>query len=369
MHYRGNGLPERKPEYRLGVIGICIALFACVFAAWGQDGQDEVYPAITRYDVWHPHARHFRNDWRCEDGKWEQTEVPVSEDLENGILEQLHGASGNWHIHYDGWDQNRKWTGDLPEIHNPNRSGGYDCSGYVAPVTPQPRNPVNSCDPINGCDPVNSSDPDSPASSRYSHEWDFNESPHIGFPVMPPYTGTIIRLWNRIKTAAGEAVTIQVSVNGVFHLYNGEDNELAQMEVTPHLGIVITHNRNKVRLYGSQRSGEEITLTVRTGEVESEYFIGFPEKPANFERLSDLLVDGLDRVSRRVRIDGSLQTVYIRAEGDEGDALIEAGQAVEVRIRNEITLDLRGSVMAAPMARRYNTLAISWGAMKHNGSR
>ena len=109
MHYRGNGLPERKPEYRLGVIGICIALFACVFAAWGQDGQDEVYPAITRYDVWHSHPRHFGNDWWCEDGKWEQTEVPVSEDLANEVLDQLYGASGNWHIHYDGWDKNREY--------------------------------------------------------------------------------------------------------------------------------------------------------------------------------------------------------------------------------------------------------------------
>ena len=68
---------------------------------------------------------------------------------------------------------------------------------------------------------------------RYSHEWDFNESPYIGFPVLPGTTKTIIRLWNRIKTAAGESVTIQVPVDdGRLHLYNGEDNELAQMKVT-----------------------------------------------------------------------------------------------------------------------------------------
>ena len=105
---------------------------------------------------------------------------------------------------------------------------------------------------------------------------------------------------------------------------------------------------------------------MKDGDPTARHFIGFPEKPTNFERFSDLLGDGLDRVSRRVRVDGSLQTVYVRVAGDEGDAIIEAGQAVMVRIRNEVTLDLRGAgaIAAAPMAPRQGTLATSWGAMK-----
>ena len=41
MHYRGNGLPERKPEYRLGVIGICIMRYLLVSSLRG--GIDMVY--------------------------------------------------------------------------------------------------------------------------------------------------------------------------------------------------------------------------------------------------------------------------------------------------------------------------------------
>ena len=143
-------------------------------------------------------------------------------------------------------------------------------------------------------------------SYRYSHQWDFNESPYIGFPVLPGTTKTIIRLWNRIKTAAGEPVTIQVPVEGRLYLYNGEDNELDQTEVTPHLAIVITHNRDEIQFSGNRVRGQEITLTMKEGAGQTLHFIGFPEKPVNFERFSDLLGGGLDRVSRRVRIDGSL---------------------------------------------------------------
>ena len=55
-------------------------------------------------------------------------------------------------------------------------------------------------------------------SYRYSHQWDFNESPYIGFPVLPGTTKTVSGYWNRIKTAAGEPVTIQVPVEGVGYI-------------------------------------------------------------------------------------------------------------------------------------------------------
>ena len=52
MYYRGNGFPKRKSEYWLGVIGICIMLLACVFAAWGNKHADELHDGN---DIVHAH--------------------------------------------------------------------------------------------------------------------------------------------------------------------------------------------------------------------------------------------------------------------------------------------------------------------------
>ena len=63
--------------------------------------------------MWHSHKRHFGNDWSSEGGKWEQTEVPVSEDLEHrGVLDQpCHGAQGvsiDSVLILDGWDDTQE---------------------------------------------------------------------------------------------------------------------------------------------------------------------------------------------------------------------------------------------------------------------
>ena len=354
MHYRGNGLPERKPEYRLGVIGICIALFACVFAAWGQDGQDEVYPAITRYDVWHSHKRHFGNDWWCEGGKWEQTEVPVSEDLESGVLDRLHGARGNWHIHYDGWDKNRKLTGDLPEKHNPDRSGGYDCSDYVAPVT----SPTTTTTPTTTTSISPTPTPTTITSTGSdSHFYDFSEgdSRFIGLPVLSWGVETVKDLWEVFRAEFKNDISFQLMVNGVWQTsYRGEDNELGETAVTPHLAVNVGID-SWVTIRGEPIAGEEIEL------APGVHFVGLPEIPVAYKRPSDLLGDSIAWV--HVKKDGKY--LYIYAEGDDGDDLFYAGQAFVIRVVETLTLDLRGNeVAAAPMAQRIGTLATSWGAMK-----
>ena len=398
MHYRGNGLPERKPEYRLGVIGISIALLACVIAAWGQDvmgevvaytsqgtenqgtekinshGPNEGYNEKAEGFVGIAHTHSYTNQDgvdRCNKHHHKSIVIVDGDYVYEDSSHQHDGECVNGEEHNGECVNGEGHDGECVngEEHNGECVNGEGHDGEVdEPETPDPELPTSRRSPVNSCDP----EPITPVSSvanyvgRYSHEWDFNESPFIGFPVMPGYTRTIKRLWNRLLTAVGSPVPIfiQVSVDGNLQIYQGEDNELGQMKVTPHLGVVLSFYRGTARFTGNRVRGEEITLEMNGGGATTEHLIGFPEVPTNFERYSDLLSDELDMVYYRVRIDGKLQSFYIRDADDEGDALIEAGQAVIVRIRNEVTLDLSGSVMAAPMARRIGTLATSWGGLK-----
>ena len=466
MHYRGSGLPKRKSGHWLGVIGICIALLACVFAAWGQDGDNahdendivhahdytdfevnpdervyswhkhknvrksggkrvyadeshhgadrniatqngdghdgepdgQEFPAITSDDVWHSHTRHHRNDWWCEDGRWKQTEVPVSEDLENGFLDRLYGASGNWHIHYDGYDKDRELTGDLPERHNPNRSGGYDCSVYVDPVTPtlppqksgQKRSIAQRLRESGASEEMIEEITEEPSQPLYvyrdptcdtdfsvagivCHNWQITDRYQlIGFPLMP-LTGIDTVGWLHYFfewKLQRKNILFQVFVDERWVSYTGggrnEVNpEVGDIPITPHLGILVNFNpksEESIGLLGTPQQSEVIDLE------SGIHLIGLPEVPANFNRASDFLsVDGVEWIKIGY---GSPQT--IDSEDDPDDQDLEAGQAIRISVTEDVTLDLRGLIpetAAAPSVRRKGTLATSWGAMKRDDSR
>ena len=111
--------------------------------------------------------------------------------------------------------------------------------------------------------------------------------------------------------------------------------------------------------------GEPLILEKPAGAKNSTHFVGFPESPLNYETFGDLLVPGVSYVRRRIVIDWRLDYQFIHTTNSEGaDEAIKPGDAVVMLITREVTLDLSGSVSAAPSVRRKGTLATSWGAMK-----
>lgn len=198
------------------------------------------------------------------------------------------------------------------------------------------------------------------------HEWDLNETHRVGVPALPDGVKTIADLWENIYCVTGKRVKIQTLVDGLWQTYEGEPNETGETEITPHIGLVVWHAPPFVLgISGVPMLGGEIELTIPNGKDVAAHAIGFPEPPAAYEKLSDLVVDGVDWVRRRIRIDGRLRYLYIRNASDAGDKVIESGDSVTIRIRKNIIFDFRGSIPAAPMAGRSHTLATSWGAMKY----
>ena len=231
------------------------------------------------------------------------------------------------------------------------------------------RSPVNSCDPEPApvgftCDDLNVRD-----ASDVCHEWDFRESSYAGIPVLPDSIETIGDLWGYFHDLTGREIDITFLISGwLWQTYKGQG--LGAIPITPHMGIGVNERTigfidSPIGIAGKQVQGETITLEKPEGVPHRYHFVGFPQSPANYETFGDLLVYGVSHVRRRIIVDGRLDFQHIYTTTSEGaDKIIQPGDAVVMLITREVTLDLSGSVAAAPSVRRKGTLATSWGAMK-----
>ena len=302
--------------------------------------------------------------------------MKVVDHLSDTELKELQGGGykhGHRHQYYDRNGNETTPSTAFFDIDFDDNDGEFyvDCPTVSPPFTRSPRNPVNGCDPeptirVSQHRDVNCSYLAYPRDLLTCHEWDFELTHYAGIPILPDGVETLSEFRSHLYETTGHKVDIRLLVDGIgiWDVFPGPNGiELGQTIITPHLGINVS-SRDIIAIVGNSVLGQEITLTVPDGKTVGVHFIGFPEVPANYERFSDLLVDGVDRVDRRVRVDGKLHYQYIRNPGDTGDDMIRAGDAVVVRVREDVTLNLRGSVMSAPSVRRKGTLATSWGAMK-----
>ena len=137
---------------------------------------------------------------------------------------------------------------------------------------------------------------------------------------------------------------------------NEANPEVGDIPITPHLAIMVNFKRSEesIGLLGTPQDGEIIDLE------PGIHLIGLPEAPGNFNRASDFLsVDGVEWVKI-----GYSPSKHIDSQDDPDDQDLKAGQAIRISVTKDVTLDLGGSVAAAPSVRRRGTLATSWGAMK-----
>ena len=198
------------------------------------------------------------------------------------------------------------------------------------------------------------------------HEWNFVESPYISVPVEIDGVTNIITLRRYLKRRTGEYLNLAVFVDGRWVWYPS-NREIGKTPITPNLGIRVRYRDTNVEACGNPIAGEIVELTLPEGKKNAFYMVGFPEVPANYEMRSDLLVDNLVWVQRRVWTGFYKNTTneHVSRYHQDDDAEIEPGQAFFVRINGDVTLDLRGTIPAqAPMAQRQGSLATSWGAMK-----
>ena len=198
------------------------------------------------------------------------------------------------------------------------------------------------------------------------HEWDFNETHRVGVPALPDGVTTIADLWSYIYDRTGKRITIQSLDGNLWRSYTGQaGNEWGAVEIRPHMGLIIFYLPPfAFGIKGIAVEGTELELRLPEGKAVGVHVVGFPEVPSNYARFSDLVVDGVDWVERRLRINGKIQSLYIRNAGDAGDREIEPGDSVTIRIRKAVSYDLRGAVMGAPQAYREHTLTTSWGNIK-----
>ena len=165
---------------------------------------------------------------------------------------------------------------------------------------------------------------------------------------------------------------MRLMIDGRWEVFNGGyTSPLYDTPITPHLGIYMSRIKTAYTI-GKPVAGGEIELVHPDGKVVSVHMVGFPEVPANYKMLSDIAeVDGVDWVQRRIRKDGRLRYETVYSAASATDDLIVRGQAVTIRIRKTVTLDLSGEipeVAAAPSVNR--RLTTSWARIKmHNPPR
>ena len=301
--------------------------------------------------------------------------MKVVDHLEDAELRRLQGGlykHGHRNQYYD-----RNGNPTTPSTAFFDIDGLYDDDElYVdCPTASQPpsttlqRNPVNSCDP----EPISLLEADYSCEMLgyelgvYCYDLDLTDSPWVSIPVISYQTETVADLWRYVRDTVGHEIDIRLLVNSIWSVYKGEDdNELGDVEISPYLGLNI-HFKGVIGIPGMGFGEGDTVMFNAPIDTLDIHLLGFSVLPVGYEHLSDLLIDGVDFVKRRVRVDGNLFYKTITRENidSEYDVLIEPGMAVMIRIREAVTFDLSGSdVLMAPMARRVGTLATSWGAMK-----
>ena len=317
-----------------------------------------------------------RGNMFLKKGSW----VKILSHLSDVDLELQGGGYDHAH-RKQYYDENDNETAPSTEFFDKDWSVDNDKFYVVCPTatpSPQPSAPPSSTTssrtPVNGCDPepapvVFTCDDLRVGTGEICHEWDFRESSFVGIPVLPEEIETIGELWNYFHDLTGREIDIKFLISGwLWQTYEGQG--LGAIPITPHMGIAVNERTigfidSLIGIVGNQVQGEEITLEKPSGEPHRYHFVGFPEPPANYETFGDLLVRGVSHVRRRVVIDWRLDYQFIYTTSNEGaDEVIQPGDAVVMLITREVTLDLSGSVAAAPSVRRKGTLATSWGAMK-----
>ena len=371
MHYRGNGLPERKPEYRLGVIGICIALFACVFAAWGQDGDN----AHDGNDIVHAHYyTDFDFEVDKDEDKYERVYSWHEHKIRDGTYEaQSHHGAGERNIKtQNGYGHDGEV--DEPETPTPPRRTRRlrSTSTTTEAVEDTLDEVVESSDTdfLPGPEPLREDrmlpldpEPEPEPIILEQHEYQlFVGYTLIGFPVRLVEDREIQEFYgnNDFFDSPTEGIFVHVPVEGLeqeWYFYNGEGvwGNL-RIPLWSHFGMIVKLDEAEtMELEGVPLEGKP-TVPIREGWN----LIGLPEAPAAYERPSDFLSDDISVVL----ITDETGFQLICRVGDPGDNLLYPGQALLLQSVTELTLDLSLSVVAAPSVRRKGTLATSWGAMK-----
>ena len=340
------------------IVGIVLA-FLVMFASdtWGHDT-----PEIRNGDETHILTREWKTSYR-KDRHWH-------EDADAG------GAGA--------------WDKCIAEAYDEDTDSYGLCEGRIVeePEPPPPSRPVRTSTPTSRgtqsgrtsahrsqivaptllCDALISRD--GLRSSEVCHEWDFRESSFVGIPVLPDSVETIDDLWIYFRDLTGREIDIKFLISGwLWQTYEGY-SRLGEIPITPHMGIGVNERTigfidSPMGIIGNQVQGETVILEKPKGAPHRYHFVGFPESPANFPTFGDLLVRGVSHVRRRILVDGQLDYQHIyKTSNEDADEMIQPGDAVVMLITREVTLDLSGSVAAAPSIKRKGTLAMSWGAMK-----
>ena len=377
MYYRGNGFPKRKSGHLLGVIGIYIVLLACVFAAWGQKGDN----AHDGNNIVHAH---YYFDF----------EVTVAPDDEHKRLYSWHEhkviRDEHGHVTYDAWSHHGVGKRNIDSQNGDGHDGPVD-----KPETPTPPPPTTASgatvemtldeivEPSSSYDARSSGgrthffSRDSDDSYYYESEPEPEPEPIIlewheyqlfagytliGFPVRPVEGREIQEFYgnNEFFDSPTEGILVHVPAEEIeqeWYFYNGEGvfGKL-RIPLWSHFGMIVKLDEAEMmEMEGVPLEGKR-TVSIRKGWN----LIGLPELPSLYERPSDFLSDGICVVL--ITDETGFQS--IGRAGDSGDDPLYPGQGLLLQATAEMRLDLSSSVAAAPMARRFGILATSWGAMK-----
>ena len=190
----------------------------------------------------------------------------------------------------------------------------------------------------------------------------------VSFPAMKPEIETIADLFAYYSFFEVGVDEIWVLLDGVFHGYNGGEDQVAgDVPIVPYLGVAIVLDRiSLLRMPGAVRLIGDGSVDINAGMN----LIGLTELPSRFEYPSDLLsVDGVEIViithNDPTRPIDSKRYYIIGKKGDAGDELpLYLGQGVLIISSIDTTLDLTEQTPSAPSALRRATM--TWGAIKNN---
>ena len=424
MHYRDNTLPQRKTRDLLGVIGISIALLACVITAWGHGSPgDEGYDADYDYEADHDRYRGFdihhthsttsyangnpkedKNNWHwhLNADDWHLNADDTSHAIDSGVFDSGESHGDILHDHSYVNQEGKSHSGlhlhkneDIPDSHH--TFGGVNGEGhdgfvdkphgqYVGPMDePEPfqeRSPrVEQSRGDEESQPAESPEPELSPEPEYippsptcdenfsvgdiiCYNWQITERYQlIGFPILPSFGIDTLNWFHYYleNKLQRRKILFHVFIDGSWLSYRGGGRN----EANPELGdiLISPHLAIMVNFTRAEKSVGFLG-TPQLGEVidlePGIHLIGLPETPSNFGRASDFL--SVDGIEW-VKI-GYAPSKIINSTDDK---VLQAGQAIRISVTESVTLNLSGSdpeISAAPMARRRGTLTTSWGTMK-----